>query len=159
MSYISIRSAFRQLCELYYKNQTNIVSVLYTESLLTFYNTADNHILYNVIVSHSFDAVINTRLINYTANKNKHKPRDELSAFLKVNKILLLVVNLAASLENAYPELVMEYAMRSRCRESILKQLKMSVNYELNIIDCRDLDDQRLLTKFLSNLKNVNISL
>lgn len=155
MSYTTIAGAFRQLCDLYYNGEANgILMTLYPQPLYNFYMGAETHILYNIIVSHSYDAVCNTELINYTEKKNN--PREELCAFLKAKKILLLIVNLAAPLATTYPEFIMEYAVRSKCRESIIKQLQATVKYELNIIDYRDLDDQRLLTKFLSNLNNVN---
>lgn len=155
MSYITIASAFRQLCDLYYNGESaGIFMTLYPPVLYNFYTGAETNILYNIIVTHSYDAILTTELINYTERKNN--PRDEMCAFLKAKKILLLIVNLAAPLSTTYPEFIAEYAIRSKCRDTIIKQFKNAVKYELNVIDYRDLDDQRLLSKFLANLNNVN---
>lgn len=154
-TYTSIASAFRQHCDLYYNGETSgVIKTLYPPALFNFYIGAESHILYNVIVSHSYDAVLNTELINYTEKKNN--PREELSAYLKSHKILLLIVNLAAPLATTYPEFVQEYAVRSKCREAIIKQLTSAVKYHLNIIDYRDLDDQQRLDKFINNLNNIS---
>lgn len=153
--FTSIASAFRQHCDLYYNGEpSGVIKTLYPPALFNFYIGAETHNLYNVIVSHSYDAVLKTELINHTEKKSN--PREELSAYLKSRKILLLIVNLAAPLSTTYPDFVKEYAVRSKCREAIIKQLTSAVKYDLNIIDYRDLDDQYLLDKFLNNLNNIS---
>lgn len=137
---------------MYYHGNQTLATLLYTPQLNKFYSSADKHLLYNIIVTHSFGELLDNVFMQHVP-RTKKNPQNDVNAFLEKNRIFVAIVNLASGQQ---PEDVAQaYAAKSTAYKSIIRQYKSKISgYDLNIIHTSDM--YRCLPAFLNKLGNIS---
>lgn len=153
LSCISINEAFNYFSRFYYNGSTSSLENLnYPSKLLNYYQSARDHLLYNVILTSDFESICDSRNINDYVPASKRG--DGLCDFLIERRILVLVVNLACDfrrMEN-YREIIRWYGVNSSYNMNHMVDYfkKKITRYSVNVLFEKDFLNCNIVRNFFS---------